>query len=130
MKAITTVRRIAAALGSAAVVSAALIAAPTAAQATPTCTATYADIDLPNRAAYWSVTCTTAARVFVDAQLWYDNTTLVNLPDAGARQLAANETWTVYTQDATHTGAAWHGVLHIVQEYPSGPPAVLAHVSK
>ncbi|WP_018347536.1 hypothetical protein [Longispora albida] len=128
--ALLTAKRAAAVLGSAALTATALLAAPAAAQAnSPVCTATYANLDLANRSASWGVTCSADSRIYVDAQLWYDNQTSVNLPESGSRVVKAGETWTVWTQDNTHTGAAWHGVLHIVKEN-NGPATVLAHVSK
>lgn len=93
------------------------------------CVATYAAIDLASRSMSWGVYCPEGGNVYVDAQLFYGSD-LETLPDAGARTLIPGETWTVWTQDTTRTGSADHGVLHIVQEFGSGPASVLAHVVK
>ncbi|GLZ77820.1 hypothetical protein Afil01_26270 [Actinorhabdospora filicis] len=121
--------RIAAAFGATAIATTALLSAPVAAQAAVTCNATYAQLDLPSRSAGWTVVCDGTATIYVDAQVWYESTQeLVTLPGAGAHVVQAGQTWNVWTQDSTHTGAADHGVVHIVKDNGNGPATPLAHV--
>lgn len=121
-------KQLALALGSLTTL-AALFVSPDAAQATPPapCVATYADIDLASRSMSWGVYCPDGGRVFVDTALFYGNEDFVQVPDQGAHVLVPGESWTIWSQDNTHTGAADHGVLHIVQENGNGPVTVLAH---
>jgi hypothetical protein len=99
--------------------------------ATP-CTANYSDIDLASRSMSWGVYCPEGGTISVDAMVFYGSEPGVALPDQGTRYVQPGETWTIWSQDNTHTGFADHGVLHISQTVCNGPGCqlTLAHKVK
>ncbi len=101
-------------------------------QGATACTANYADIDLASRSMSWGVYCPDGGYITADAMVFYGSEPGVALPDAGGRYVQPGETWTVWSQDNTHTGSADHGVLHISQTMCDGPGCqlVLAHEIK